>query len=1045
MVDTIKIDEQQRSIWAQESTLQRLLSATSSNNDTLIEFMKSSTGATKEQLSALDKAKSINDKNAKGTIDAVRNIAPKLDMSLNDAFSDLKYQLKDSVRNIKAGLTEGDLSGLMKGLSTNAKISSNNLFKMSAELPGLSRGFALLGSGLLAYIGIATAAWGTMTQLNTEFGKLYETGINFTGGLQGMSRAAGEMGLSTGELASTFTQFGAAVTYLGVDRAAKLGKEFSKLNRETGTLGMTNQQAVEAMLEYSELMRSTGMLSKLSNDEIVKGSQEYFKELNQISSVTGKQRKEIEKSIQAQSKDMDYQLILRSLPKDTQLNLQKALTKVQALGPEGAKAAQDVMTSFLSGKGVAGLDAATRNALNASGLTDTFESMAEKAKKGMDISGDMTKVAEKLGDPKVFQNFTQLAKAPGAAGDMARKIVEMAQSTDNFRANEAKLDEQASKKFNRETQYAEWTRAREEAKEAQAKQAEATNARQLRAQENMKAATNTLHSLFQTLAIDVLEPLLPVINLVAAGLEGIAGLFKKFADGLSYLISYIPGFSIIRGKTEDDDKADKAAIAAGAKTSDIRTGDIQGGSAATAGNLLAAASTVAAPFLYKYLKKTLIGSGGGDTPASKGMLGSMFDKAKSVFGMGKPGGAATAGAAASPMGAAADTLGDTKKTLGSKMADLTASLKEMVNNLTGAVKDAMSNLSKGISDTLSNLSKGVGDVISNVSKGLGDALSNLSKGVSETLTNLSKGIGDSLTNLSKGLGEAIANIGKGLGSGVGALIEGVLRGLAGGLQAMANPAILIGAGILAGSIVLIGGAIAGATWMMGKALPTMAEGLKAFGDIDGSNLISVGGGMIAIGAGLAAMGAGEVVNALGGLASGLLNFFSGKEDPIDRLKRFGQLSDPLSIAGDALNKFSGAFKGAIDILNSSALSPDVLKTMDQIKSMLGADMSTWMSSSPKIIGQINDLSASIAKLSSSSASLNSGSAAGAGTGVAGGISVTDLSKKTVEHYDFVKNSHSSMIDLLTILADKMDRVEQATKSGSNDIAKAISKASPNLM
>jgi hypothetical protein len=132
-----------------------------------------------------------------------------------------------------------------------------------------------------------------------------------------------------------------------------------------------------------------------------------------------------------------------------------------------------------------------------------------------------------------------------------------------------------------------------------------------------------------------------------------------------------------------------------------------------------------------------------------------------------------------------------------------------------------------------------------------------------------------------GFGAAIGNISKGIGTGIGAVLEGLAKGLA----AFANPAIIVGAGVLGASITLIGAGIAGAAWILGKALPTFAEGMKAFADIDGANLIRVGAGIAAVGVALAAMGTGSLIGAVGGVLTNLIEALPGKS-LLDRLKVF---------------------------------------------------------------------------------------------------------------------------------------------------------------
>jgi len=166
----------------------------------------------------------------------------------------------------------------------------------------------------------------------------------------------------------------------------------------------------------------------------------------------------------------------------------------------------------------------------------------------------------------------------------------------------------------------------------------------------------------------------------------------------------------------------------------------------------------------------------------------------------------------------------------------------------------------------------------------------------------------------KPLGKGIAEFGKGIGNflksvgkGFGALIEGVLTGLAAGLKAFADPMILVGAGILAGSITLIGAGIAGAAWILGKALPTLAEGFMAFNGINGDNLKDVGVGVAALGVGMAAMGAGAVLSGIGNLVGSL--FGGGIEDTIKKVEKFAEANinaDKVKNNADAIVAYSKA-------------------------------------------------------------------------------------------------------------------------------------------
>lgn len=109
-----------------------------------------------------------------------------------------------------------------------------------------------------------------------------------------------------------------------------------------------------------------------------------------------------------------------------------------------------------------------------------------------------------------------------------------------------------------------------------------------------------------------------------------------------------------------------------------------------------------------------------------------------------------------------------------------------------------------------------------------------------------------------------------------------LTGLGTGLKALANPKVLAGSTILSVSIGLIGGAIAGATWMLGKTIPSLATGLKSFDEVDGDKLSKIGTGMAGMAAGLLAIGGSKITDAMGSLAS----WVSGDDsNPIENLQK----------------------------------------------------------------------------------------------------------------------------------------------------------------
>lgn len=186
-----------------------------------------------------------------------------------------------------------------------------------------------------------------------------------------------------------------------------------------------------------------------------------------------------------------------------------------------------------------------------------------------------------------------------------------------------------------------------------------------------------------------------------------------------------------------------------------------------------------------------------------------------------------------------------------------------------------------------------------------------------------------------GMGDFLKQIGptiKSLGTGFGGAIKAIFRGVAGGLEAFANPKILLGATIFSAAIAIIGAGIAAAIWLLGKALPTMAEGMKSFEQLDGEKLISAGKGIGALGLGLAAFGASSGIAAVGNLLGGLVEKFGsflGIKSPVEKIKQFADMGPGLEKAGNGIKNFNTHL---VLLLNTDlSRTKEIVNSLNQIK------------------------------------------------------------------------------------------------------------------
>ena len=194
--------------------------------------------------------------------------------------------------------------------------------------------------------------------------------------------------------------------------------------------------------------------------------------------------------------------------------------------------------------------------------------------------------------------------------------------------------------------------------------------------------------------------------------------------------------------------------------------------------------------------------------------------------------------------------------------------------------------------------------------------------------------------------------GKGGGAGMlGGLIGGVGRGGAMAITALttslsaagaAAAPIALGALAISGAIAGIGLAVATATWLVGKSLPTFAEGMSEIAKLDGRGLIDSAKGLGAVAVGMTAFGAGTFVSAIANLAGSTLdtlNDFLGGESLFAKLEKFNKLdidAESMKSNAEAMTAFGTAL-GSLNI-GSAAFDTTLANLFDGLTSFFGGDV-----------------------------------------------------------------------------------------------------------
>jgi hypothetical protein len=261
--------------------------------------------------------------------------------------------------------------------------------------------------------------------------ELDDVGQGFGLSLTGYTDLLYKSGVKASEFNKEITSHSAAAAFLGIQQTAKLTNSFSQLTKRGSELLMTNEDARDLMLDYTDTIRLAGDLQGRSTTKLTTDAAAFGTELNKVTEITGQNRKELEKNIKAQFLETNFQLAISTLPqaiKDNMLN--KVLPSINLVFGTEANGIKDALGGYIS-RGFAGMNPAMVQALNQSGAFDAFQQMAEIAKAGGDTTEAMKALGKQLSNPESIKRLQQFAYAGGAAGEAANELLKIAQASRN--------------------------------------------------------------------------------------------------------------------------------------------------------------------------------------------------------------------------------------------------------------------------------------------------------------------------------------------------------------------------------------------------------------------------------------------------------------------------------------------------------------------------------------------------------------------------------------------------------------------------------------
>lgn len=292
-------------------------------------------------------------------------------------------------------------SDILRGLQGSANLfgreirgAANAGVAMAGELLNANQQLSAYTSALAANSGIL-GEFGKVINGLTKFAEEslqeYQTlsgiGASFGKEMSNIKITAAELGLSVKDMTDLFMKNSDALRTFGgtTDLAISRFTAFSKsmLDSPAGTelrrLGYTAADINETLLVYNELAQQDGLNRTRSTADQVASAREFAVELDSLSKLTGKQRKELADEMKARRREGDVQAFLMGQSAETQEQFMLATQKISStMGPQFAELFQDLMIRG------APITEDTRNAFIAlGGSADEFESTIASFRQGM--------------------------------------------------------------------------------------------------------------------------------------------------------------------------------------------------------------------------------------------------------------------------------------------------------------------------------------------------------------------------------------------------------------------------------------------------------------------------------------------------------------------------------------------------------------------------------------------------------------------------------------------------------------------------------------
>ena len=128
-----------------------------------------------------------------------------------------------------------------------------------------------------------------------------------------------------------------------------ISKIVQQSQAQFSALGMTMEDVTEFTADYIDLQRIQGRLGQMTDRQLAKGTQNYIKQLDLLSKVTGMSRKQAAEELREQSTDKRIQALIANMDSGVKEQLQGSLALLKNASPQ----LKDALTELVATNGTA--------------------------------------------------------------------------------------------------------------------------------------------------------------------------------------------------------------------------------------------------------------------------------------------------------------------------------------------------------------------------------------------------------------------------------------------------------------------------------------------------------------------------------------------------------------------------------------------------------------------------------------------------------------------------------------------------------------------